>query len=122
MKILFVDDDKSRREIFAEWFPDAHFATSYDEAIILILEGGYHFIFLDHDLGFSSKDGTAIAKFIAEEFITPMCVIIHSWSNAGANSMIGYFKDAQIPYVYAPFGVDLRKFIEANRKELMCRN
>src|SRR5574337_139067 len=129
MKSLFLDDDENRHELFTKWLPSADRVFTYDEAATRILRNEYGILFVDHDLSVLdqmvkpgnptvAKTGMDLAKFIVDECIRPQAIIVHSYNNYAAPIMVELFKSNGIESRWLPFGIDLKMFIELNKKEL----
>lgn len=111
MKILFLDDNGMRRDLFAEVLVKKNQGFTYcetaKEACNKLRKERFDVIFLDHDLGgewFAPSDensGYAVAKFISELPIAQGQVIVHSYNNAGAQNMLAVLP-AGTPWI--PFG------------------
>lgn len=107
IKILFLDDDTIRHDIFNKFvmrFPmagenrvEVNYVWSCDAAKFAINKEAFDIYCLDHDLadehyGVSAheteRSGYEVAKFMAEN-ITPdkELVVIHSWNTVGADAM-----------------------------------
>lgn len=106
MKILFLDDDDLRHEVFAEQAKagghEPFHAHTVDEFAGLIDLHDFDEVWLDHDLNdfqYESKgadmygsgllDGTAAAHWLVSLLPErrPQKVVIHSWNPPGANRM-----------------------------------
>lgn len=100
MRILFLDDEKVRRDKFRDKYLGTgciiDFATNAKEAIDFLKNHQYDFVSLDHDLGGKSmvesneESGYAVAEFIAyqiPEEHRPKKVVIHSFNPVGAQRM-----------------------------------
>jgi len=116
MKVFILEDDYTRRAMFAEVFGSNNVWMEDDvnSAITLYEMYGESFdiILLDHDLEprFQSElefqTGTTFAKFLATQ--QPHCqVIIHSYNPDGAARMEMLLRDAGWYVVRQPFGLAL---------------
>jgi len=97
MKLLFLDDDKNRREVAVKRWGlkhELHTAETAGEAIQLLQLYSYDYVSLDHDLGgkvfVDSGKGTGyeVAVFISRMTNPPPIVIVHSWNFHGAQNML----------------------------------
>lgn len=101
MKILFLDDDLNRHQIFKQNLPgiDIDQAFSAKDAIEKINKNTYNVVFLDHDLSEhhyrdeSSNDdetGQMVAKYISnnkEKFPNDVVIVLHSLNPVGRAEM-----------------------------------
>jgi len=118
MRILFLDDDDLRHEVFAEQAKagghEAFHARTLGE--FMGLTDGKHFdeIWLDHDLndfqheskwtdmyGTGEQTGVDAARWLAVQLPEhrPAKVVIHSWNPTGANRMRAILEEASFPEV-----------------------
>lgn len=110
MKILFLDDDKTRHESFRtkskNWPHDITYVWTAYKAIRALEKEYFHEVFLDHDLGPQQEmnlpdtgegSGYDVALFIAtmSRDKRPISVIIHSWNPAGADRMASALRKAE---------------------------
>lgn len=112
MRILVLDDSKSRHEQFRKNLPytwDLWFTYEAEECIDLLDTQKWDVLFLDHDLGnrvFCPSDensGYAVACWL-EEFPSrkPKVIVIHSANPVGARKMWMALKDAlRMPFIWA---------------------
>ena len=113
MKILFLDDQKSRHRIFRRRFKhhDLFMAFTSDEAKELLRKHSpFDEVFLDHDLGgyylpSDETSGYEVAKYITSmgKEAQPKHVTVHSWNEQGAIKMVQALSEAGIDVVYEPF-------------------
>ena len=118
MKILVLEDDIRRIEIFEFYFKklDLKVTSSSKEAVDLVNKIKYDVIFLDHDLGVDPNTGNKVnqvylksgeytgyeaAQAIATSINKETPVVIHSYNQVGAKAM----GDVLVKSVYYPFGV-----------------
>jgi CheY-like chemotaxis protein len=112
-RILFLDDDKTRHEIFRRRFPDHDIDDVYTaQGCInaLIHQPVYDLVCLDHDLdGFTldvEATGGTVAEFINLHLARdkyPKEIIIHSWNSNGAAFMKRVIAPTGIPCSLVPF-------------------
>lgn len=111
MKILVLEDNSIRIEIFEETLPQMHknseifYAKSVDDAKELFrTEGKFDVYYLDHDLGGLEnvnveeyETGSTFAQFLVDNRITGLDedIIIHSWNIIGAENMENIFKKSE---------------------------
>lgn len=91
LKILILDDDVVRHNLFEKWFPDderTHVFSAHEASSQLESET-FEMVFLDHDLNHSEFTGQHVARHIAalEWTARPKAVIIHSMNPVGAGRM-----------------------------------
>lgn len=124
MKILFLDDDENRHEVFSKKF---HAGSSPDDSLVAVRtvnecvealksQGPFDKIFLDHDLGgqiyVKETEGTGyqVALFIESELddeLLPPKVIVHSYNQAGAFRMINAIRNRIYNARWVPFGPEM---------------
>lgn len=108
MKILIVEDMDDRNKWFKDTFKDHELdmVNNSKEAIELVKNNKYDFIFLDHDLGnrifvHSNDENTGYQVAIeipkTENKQTP--VVLHSWNPGGVKNMEIALKDNKNVYV-----------------------
>ena len=118
MKILFLDDQPSRFEVFQRALQTdcaVDFAETYDEAVYFANKYDYDVMFLDHDLNENdyqvdgvvqqSKNGSKFAMFLVENDIKCRTVVLHSLNEYGRLNMLSILKGRVTDTVFnAPFG------------------
>lgn len=102
MRILFLDDDLERHQLFRIHYGDfcqCTYVHSYDEAVAALQNNpAFAEAWLDHDLSDAAaigkpkpgeKTGTHVAEFIASmpDKTKPLKIIIHSFNPVGARRM-----------------------------------
>lgn len=101
MKILILDDDKTRHERFAQWFAgyDVTHALTFFHFRAAIWRERFDVVFLDHDLemypgneSFSGMDAAHVVASLSPELM-PDRVIVHSWNPVGARDMALHMLD-----------------------------
>ena len=114
MKVLFLDDDRTRLDKARRSFIGCvfHEAETAEEAIRLLKENSpYDLVSLDHDLGgqiYVQSDevsGYEVAIFIPtmDEDKLPKRIIIHSFNPVGAVNMQRVLEDGGIRSLRIPF-------------------
>jgi hypothetical protein len=97
--ILFLDDEK-----IPEWFGIVvndlvDVATSYIEAVRLINNNTYQIMYLDHDIGSSTKDGSIILqRYMQLGRQVPQKVYCISWNPVGVERIRLVCEDWNIPF------------------------
>lgn len=117
MKILFLDDEHVRHQLFKYGRiglnADITAAWDYDQAVAaLIKHEPFDVAYLDHDLGMTSiepgteRTGYDVAYYIASMPVErrPKKVIIHSWNHHGRLRMAATLRDAGVDVSIQPFG------------------
>lgn len=108
MRVLILDDEKYRHEVFAAEYDAEHavyHAYTYEEFVSL-LDSDYDVIFLDHDLG-SEATGVDAAKALVDSGRKPRMVIIHSLNPSGASKIRAHLTDNNYKCALAPFSIPL---------------
>lgn len=107
MRILILEDDGHRALIFVEKFY-AHELTiieNSNDAIDLLDQGVYDYLFLDHDLGEGNGSGSDVSAFLRshpENLNNQARIIIHSWNIPAAMRMVDDLPGAH----WAPFNTE----------------
>lgn len=129
MRILVLDDDLRRHQVFAQNLRghDVTHAHTYDDAIKAVLnEPRFELYFLDHDLndfgqrsigpatsmygGVREMTGSDFANFIVQRVPSkryPDVFVVHSVNPAGAANMVQVLKRTGLPVVREPFHVEI---------------
>jgi len=120
VQILVLEDCPNRTKKFKELF-NGHtleITNNADEAIKLINDNKYDFIFLDHDLGgrvfVNSQEydtGFRVAVYIPKSQNKDSKIVIHSWNPGGALNMKNALKECD-NVRYIPFGSFTEKIME----------
>jgi hypothetical protein len=123
VKVLVLDDNPERLQVFAEWFKDHDLTLTncYGDCIQALIEGSpFDLVHLDHDLndfgkksnmagmyGENELTGADVAWYITIELPEakwPRKCVIHSWNPDGARTMLNLIRDrTSIPVTYEPF-------------------
>lgn len=124
MRILFLDDDQHRINVFVDWCQqrghgDVRVVKTSAEAIEALTHSDFDIIFLDHDLGgeqmVESGPGTGqeVAQWLADRFnylihtgILPK-VVVHSWNPEGGKRMFNTLTDVGFDAERIYFGPSL---------------
>lgn len=123
MRILFLDDDRRRHELFREWAQakgqmNVTHAYTADGAAEYMAENDYNLVFLDHDLadehygsglGERPGDGTGLARWMVDHWRSSGRVVVHSWNPDGAGRMVALL--APWKAVHVPFGPALKEYL-----------
>jgi CheY-like chemotaxis protein len=133
-RILVIDNDKYRHDIFIKLLMDADITSAYgfDDSIrIVAMQPPFDEIYFDHDLndigpnpsGWGEKDrnGEDIARYLVKNYPDkrPQLVRIHSWNPIGARHIYSALKGWGVKRDIMPFGdgpgedEELNKIIEA---------
>lgn len=107
MKILFLDDDKSRRDtlMYKVSGDTIDWVTNFTDFVKHITENRYDLIMLDHDLGDDSpENGYDIAKWIVDHWddLPSLCpIVIHSMNCVGNKNMLSVLAPVAGPMVHS---------------------
>jgi CheY-like chemotaxis protein len=106
MKILILEDEQYRRDMFAEKLADHDLTFALDAPTAIERLSGERFdaIFLDHDLGPNAGDGQDVARHIAGNVPLAPLVWIHSFNPSGAAAMSAILTEGGVRSVQRPFG------------------
>ena len=119
MRILILDDDECRHDVFRRVLADAERVHVYTakQAIEALSSERFDLVCLDHDLDLLSEslleppgDGLEVARFIADHMPVdkvPRQVLVHSWNPCGARAMVDTLKAASVPVVRREFSVSM---------------
>ena len=108
-RVFLLEDSDHRIKWFRERLPNIVVATNVEDAIKILSEAVFDFVFLDHDLQLvdyqsykESRTGTGrdVAKFLSGTGFVGKNVFIHSWNSMGAAAM----KDCLAGAYAIPFG------------------
>ena len=108
IKVLFLDDEKSRWLIFhKEWNDHANivWAKNCTEAVSLASVGEFDIMFLDHDLGWElnpdapekgsdGKSGEDFARWLTTSGLKVNIIFLHSMNPVGAANQHSLLKSA----------------------------
>lgn len=99
MKVLFLDDEKSRVDSFIERTGSDVDWVSTRESFVQAINSGkkYDLIMLDHDLGLPDFCGSDAARYLAENRLIVgdnQRVVIHSANSVGVANMVSHMKYA----------------------------
>jgi len=115
LKILILEDDQNRINLFQKHLigHEVVVTDKVDECIDYLKEGGFHFLFLDHDLGGrvyvesggDEPTGYDVAKWLSEteENIFILHTIVHSLNEWGRKNILGLLKDSKFNASEIPF-------------------
>lgn len=111
MKILILDDDAGRHQVFDMRLPvDAVHTKTALAAWEAIEHERFHVWFLDHDLELTDTSGRN-GQFVTDAFLRkgkpahrPLVAFIHSQNAQGADNMKGDLEAAGVQVVLCPFG------------------
>jgi CheY-like chemotaxis protein len=116
MKILVLDDDQYRLDIFKRNIDQGlitsqvdYVKTAHDAIECLQATADYNYVFLDHDLGGQQMEwqeencGMQVVDWIiANNYRKNVSIIIHSWNIPRAKEMCLRLTDAGYPAVQMP--------------------
>jgi len=110
MNIFFLDDDKTRIEVFSALCSDAVIVETSLEAISAIGSKSWDIVFLDHDLGGEQfidsgrKDtGAEVARWIVKNKPKIDLIVVHSYNPDGAENMRSLLSQAGYNVKKIPF-------------------
>lgn len=116
MKILFLDDDLSRRDLFSRLVNrrahDVFICADAMAAMSCLQEmQPFDFVFLDHDLGGEAyvdtdhkNTGSEVARFIVKHLPKIKRIIIHSVNSPASEHMYALLTSAGYMVEYIPWG------------------
>jgi len=110
MNIFFLDDDKTRIEVFSALCPDAVIAETAPDAISTIEGKDWDIVFLDHDLGGEQfvdtareDTGAEVTRWIVKNKPKIDLIIVHSYNPDGAENMRSLLSQADYNVKKVPF-------------------
>jgi DNA-binding response OmpR family regulator len=102
MKVLVLDDEPHRHQIFREHLSaeDVRYVWTAVEAVQALLSEHFDLVLLDHDLGLDDPgDGCDVAQSLVETPNSEAIVIVHSDNPYGAHRMLQVLRNARsIPW------------------------
>ena len=87
VRILFLDDDVTRRESMRDWLPGATLASSAEQCTWQLTRQPWDLVFLDYDLGRARDTGGVVASDIANYKLPVKAIVIHSRNIHGSRHM-----------------------------------
>lgn len=109
MRVLIIDDQQERHDIFLRRHQDDETVSVYDykQACDALSAWQFDLVYFDHDLGFEkwSKTGYDVAVFVASLPAPqrPMAAIVHSWNRPGAERIARTLASAGVNVTISPF-------------------
>ena len=110
---LFLDDDRSRAEVFLASYPDAVWVETVPECLAK-LEESWDEVHLDHDLGgevyvdiLRADCGMEVVRWLVTEprpHLKPTKFTIHSWNDSAAIAMLWHLEALGYQVEARPFG------------------
>ena len=103
MKILFLDDDSERHEVFANLYQDCEVWHAYGRVDFenrLLKVDKFDVISFDHDLGEGEPNGSQLATWMLNNlphFRWPRECWVHSFNGPGSLNIISKLRSAGIP-------------------------
>lgn len=101
-KILFLDDQERRVEMFRSKYPDAAYCKTSVSCIKYLSSSDYDLVSLDHDLG-NGDSGMNVAVWIRENHPSLWCIVIHSTNMIESLRMLEIVREAGYFAEYLPF-------------------
>jgi CheY-like chemotaxis protein len=98
MKVLVLDDEPYRHQIFQEHLSteDVRYAWTAVEAVQALLSERFDLVLLDHDLALDDPgDGFEVAQALVETPNRETIVIVHSDNPYGAHRMLQVLRNAR---------------------------
>ena len=116
LRILFLDDDPARAEVFLQWNPGATWIQTAEECVAKLAEL-WDEVYLDHDLGgeqFVDVErpdcGMEVVRWLCKEprsHLIATKFIIHSHNLAAAMMMVLLMRETGYNSEFLPFGFSL---------------
>jgi CheY-like chemotaxis protein len=112
MKILFLDDDQIRHQVFDSMILSANSTAQVwhkynaQETIDSLEAQDFDMILLDHDLG-EDLTGKIVATWIAENLAPGPVIVLHSWNFFGRADMEKSLRAAGHDPILSEFGPKL---------------
>lgn len=116
LRVLFLDDDPARAELFLRRYPEAEWVRTAPECVARLAEP-WDEVHLDHDLG-GEHFVDSLREDCGMEVVRWLCIairpqlrhaqfIIHSHNVAAAEKMVECLLDTGYKAAYRPFSIDL---------------
>jgi hypothetical protein len=107
-RCFLLEDSEERIAWFVDRLPSIDMATNVHDAVEILAQKEYDFVFLDHDLGLldyagycgPEGSGKDVARYLSGRGFIGHNVLIHSWNSIGAAAM----KDILEGAMAIPFG------------------
>ena len=122
-RLLFLDDDPSRAEVFLKDHPDAVWVTTVPECLAHLAEP-WDEVHLDHDLGgkmfVDSKDtdcGMEVIRWLCKEprdHLKDSHFFVHTHNATAGLLMVLQMRGGGYNAEFRPFGLDLQRLLEHN--------
>ena len=120
-RILFLDDDPARAEIFLERFPEACWVRTVSECLRALAEP-WDIVHLDHDLegekyvpSERADCGMEVVRWLRAEqrsHLGDACFIVHTHNTAAGAFMLQALSEAGYHAEYRPFGCEPLEWID----------
>jgi hypothetical protein len=122
-RLLFLDDDPCRAEIFLEDHPDAVWVTTVPECLARLAEP-WDEVHLDHDLGgklfVDSQDadcGMEVIRWLCKEprsHLSNARFFVHTHNSTAGLLMVLHMRASGYKAEFRPFGLELEKVLAHN--------
>ena len=111
-RILLIDDDKNRFKWFKDNFDGVVWADTYKNALSLLNDNNWDFVFFDHDLGDKDGEGIDLAKHAVKNgLIKQARIVVHSMNPVGARNIANVFERG-----YDVNVISYKKLVDTNSK------
>jgi hypothetical protein len=124
-RVLFLDDDEKRAEVFLEQAPEAVWVTTVTECITL-LGDPWDEVHLDHDLAGETwvdvnrdDTGMEVIRWICKEprhHLKKTRFFVHTHNLPAGLLMVLQMRDAGYAAEFRPFGHNLEKMLEGEKQ------
>ena len=107
MRILFLDDDPTRAQLFLRDNPDVLWVKTAEDCIAA-LDKAWDIVYLDHDLGDDGMGqaeytGMHVVRWVEDNKPDVERFHVHSWNIPAAAMMVQRLRDAGYPVTSRPF-------------------
>ena len=104
MRILVLEDNLERHQVFRQRFPDCLLVSTYADAVAALAGPPFDEVWLDFDIEFG-HNGADVAFFLAQQPRDrwPARVIVHSSNLAGSVAIYTTLKRAGLAVERRPF-------------------
>ena len=129
-RVLIVEDDDARMEIFNKVFEDDDVTRAIDaeRGVKWIREAEFDLVMLDHDLALKHYGGDIDQEGTGQDVAHAICalpeknhpfVFVHSWNPDGSRAIGEILNDGNVEFIRRTFGADIGTYVWSFRRHLL---